>query len=424
MQRSYDVLAHYALPCAPKGDEDRVQVTMLPYWQFVENADKGAGGFYAPAGVTWLADHGGQIVLPDDLGPKSRQFFLHEMTHRLVESCFARAPAWLNEGLAGFFETMVVESDRVTIGRPAYVIPTHAAPFTPLLPGMQRPPARSEYAIIDGLRIGIVPLDTLPSIASMLALTSWQGHNWNETVPRYATAWALVHFLVLGAPDLAPRFETYLSGLKNVRVDPRGLFAKLFQDVPLQLRLIEYLARGSFDTLQSTHPFEPEAGSGPRVRDMPEAEAHVHLAWLGARTRDPDRRERVRLHLATAKQDPRTRVAACLVAAYALLANRDLAGAEREVQDGLRDAPDNPSLLEAQLDVLLDRKAGAAELTTAAQRLQPVARTSGAVCSLALAALRTGNRASARELAERALQLDPRGIGCRDSAELAALQPP
>jgi hypothetical protein len=33
MQRSCDVLARHALPCPPKGDEDRVQVTVLPVWQ-------------------------------------------------------------------------------------------------------------------------------------------------------------------------------------------------------------------------------------------------------------------------------------------------------------------------------------------------------------------------------------------------------
>lgn len=409
-QHSYDVLARYALPCAPKGDEDRVQVTVLPFWQFAELAEKDVGGFYVRAGVTWLADHDGQIVLPDGLGLKSRQFFQHEMTHRLVESCFARAPAWLNEGLAGFFETMVVESDRVTIGRPAYVIQADAGPRPPL------------SVVSDGQRIGIVSLDTLPSIESMLALTTWMGHDWQETVPRYATAWALVHFLALGAPDLTPRFEQYLRGLKNPRTDPRGSFAELFDGEMLQDRLNEYLRRGSFDMLQSKHPFvEPrEAGSDPQVRDMPEEEAHIHLAWLGARARAPKHRERVQLHAAAAKQNPRTRDAAYLVAAYALLSNRDLAGAEREVQDGLRGAPDNPFLLEAQLDLLFDRRAGAAELARAAERLRPVARTYGAFCSLALAALYTGDRTSARELAERGLQLDPRGIGCRDVAELAA----
>lgn len=412
MQHSYDVLARHALPCAPRGGEDRVQVTVLPYWQFAEYAGKGVGGFYTRAGVTWLADHDGQIVLPDRLGPVSRQFFQHELTHRLVESCFVRAPAWLNEGLAGFFETMVVESDQITIGRPPFVIESHTGRRTPM------------DVVFDEQRIQIVSLETLPPIDTMLALTSWPMHDRAETVPRYATAWALVHFLALGAPDLTPRFEKYLSGLKNVRIDPRGLFAKLFEGLPLQDRLNEYLARGSFDMLKSTHPFvDPEAGSEPRVRDMPEAEAHIHLAWLGARGRDPGRRVLVRQHVAAAKQDPRTHVVACLVAAYALLESEDFDGAEREVQDGLRGAPDHPSLLEAQLDVLLARRAGPLELVAAARRLQPVARTSGAVCSLALAAIRTGYRTSARELAERGLQLDPRGIGCRNIAELAAPQP-
>jgi len=409
MQSSYEVLARHALPCAPRGDQDRVQVTVLPYWQFAEIAGSGAGGFYLRAGVTWLADHGGQIVLPDDLGPRSRQFFQHEMTHRLVESCFVRPPAWLNEGLAGFFETMLVESDRVTIGRPPYVIKT-AGPRTP------------RSVMVGGQRIWIVSLNTLPSIDSVFGLTGLLAHDWRESPPRYATAWALVHFLALGAPDLNPRFEAYLSALQAAGSDPQRLFAKLFEDVPLQDRLNEYLSRGSFDLLQSTHPFvEPgEAGSGPRVRDMPEDEAHVHLAWLGARAGDPGSRERFVRHVAAAKQNPRTRAAAHLVAAYARLSNRDLAGAEGEVQAGLRGAPDSPALLEAELDVLLARKAGAGELAMAAGRLRPVARTAGAVCSLALAALRTGDRASATELAERGLQLDPRGIGCRDVGELAA----
>jgi hypothetical protein len=34
MQRSCDVLARHALACAPGGDEERVQVTVLPVWQF------------------------------------------------------------------------------------------------------------------------------------------------------------------------------------------------------------------------------------------------------------------------------------------------------------------------------------------------------------------------------------------------------
>jgi hypothetical protein len=411
-QRSYDVLAGHALPCAPRGDEDRVQITVLPLWQFTELAGKGIGGVYVSAGVTWLADHDGQIVLPADLGPLSRQFFQHEMTHRLVESCFVRAPAWLHEGLAGFFETMAVESDRVTIGRSPFVIDARAGRRTPI------------SIVLGGQRIGVLSLETLPSIEDVLALTSWPAHDWRVTQARYATAWALVHLLVLGAPDLAPRFERYLSGIKDIRVDPRGLFARLFEDVPLQDRLNQYLRGGNFDVLRSSQSFVASPGSDPAVRGLSEEEAHVHLAWLGARARDPDRRERVRLHAAAAKQSPRTRDAAHLVAAYALLSNDDLAGAEREVQDGLGAAPDNPSLLEARLDVLLARKAGAGELAAAAERLRAVARTSGAVCSLALAALRTGDRASAIELAARGLELDPRGIGCRNVGELAAVRSP
>ena len=402
MQYSYELLANYALPCAHRGDEDRVQVTVLPTPQFVQYAGPNVGGFYNRARVTWFADHDSQVVLPDDLGLESNQVVLHEMTHRLVEACFVRAPPWLNEGLAGFFETMLVEADRVVIGYPPYAIRTS------LRVG---PPTSSRGY---GLRIWPVAMYALPSIESMIGLTTWQAHEWTETAPRYATAWALVHFLVIGAPDLGPRFKAYLEGLQNPASDPQRLFAKLFEDVPLQDRLNKYLLTGNLQLLKSNHPLgKRDGGWEPRVRDMREEEAHVHLAWMNARARDEQGRDRLQLHLAAAMQNPRSRDDAYLVAAYARLASGDLAGAQREVEDGLRESPDKPAFLEARLDVLLARKAGAAELRTAAERLRPLAKTSGQFCSLALAALRTGDREPARELADQGLQLDPRRIGCR-----------
>jgi hypothetical protein len=413
MQRTYDVLARYALPCAPKGDDDIVQVTVLPVLEFKQYAPYGAGGLYFKANGTWLAGYEGQIVLPDDLAPESKQRLQHEMTHRLVTNCFIGVPAWLNEGLAGFFETMLVESGQVTFGRPPYVITSN--------PGTRRP----WNVLVNEQRVWIVPMNTLPSIESMVTLAgSWRTHDMAETIPRYATAWALVHFLMLGAPDLAPRFEAYLAGLRTARGNRRVLFAKSFEDVPLQDRLNAYVRRGEFDMLQS-RPSAVEAREipSPRVRAMDEEEAHLHLAWLDARSRDQQRRERFRVHLAAAKQNPRTRNAAILVAADALYGRNDLVGADREVQDGLRSEPDNASFLEAHLDILLARNAPVAELKMAAERLRPRATTGGAFCSLAMVANRTGDRKAALELSERGLQLSPRLPTCRLEGTAEAAPP-
>jgi hypothetical protein len=408
MQHTYDVLARFALPCAARRAQDRVPVTVLPFEEFYPLAPN-ALGFYRAAQVTWLAGYDGQLVLPDDLGFESRRVFQHEVTHRLVTACFVRVPSWLNEGLAGFFETMRVEPSGVTFGRPPYVITPEGA--------VRRPGS----VVVDGQPVRVVSIDMLPSLDDLLAMRNLLTHDGTGATPAYAAAWALVHFLVLGAPDLAPRYEAFLAGLRTPGRDPRALFAQSFEDVPLQDRLNAYLRAGKFDVLQS----RPSAAApraehvAPRVRDLPVEEAHVHLAWLDAPARDDAGQERFRQHLAAAKGHPRTRTAGYLVAAMAAMTRGDLAAAEREVQEGLRGAPDTPAFLEARVDILLARRAPAAELEAAADALRRVTTTAGQWCSLAQVALRRGDRRTAIELSARGLALDPRLVICRmvDRAE-------
>jgi tetratricopeptide (TPR) repeat protein len=403
MQRTYDVLARYALPCAAGRDTDRVPVTVLPGRQFTELLPA-AAGFYRRRPVTWLADYDGQIVIPDDLGFLSRQSFQHEVTHRLVAACFVSPPNWLNEGLASFFETMFYTGDRVTFGRPPYVITG------------ERRVDRPTSVLVDYQRVRVIPKAIMPSLEELFALRTFVArHDWMQTTAAYAAAWALVHFLVLGAPDLTPRYEAFLAELRTPGHDPRAVFARAFEGVPLQDRLNAYLQRGQFDVLESRpSAVIPRSGRiNPRIRDMQEEEAHLHLAWMHAGMTGEDGLSRFREHVAAAKRHPRTRRAAYLVAAMALLGTRDLAGAEREVQAALRDAPDDAALLEAHVDILLAGTPSAAELDAAAERLQRVARTPGQLCSLAQVALRRGDRRTAAELSARALELDPRLLMCR-----------
>src|SRR5262249_53015845 len=150
-----------------------------------------------------------------------------------------------------------------------------------------------------------------------------------------------------------------------------------------------------------------------RAHEMSDEDVHLHLAWLYANAQSDHGRDQFRVYLAAAKQSPRTRDAAYLIAASARLAAGDAFGAERDVQEGLRGARDIGPFLEAQLDILLGRDADAAQLTLAANRLRPLATTAGRLCSLAWVARRAGDRKAALELSERGLQLNPRLVACR-----------
>jgi hypothetical protein len=313
-------------------------------------------------------------------------------------------PAWLAEGLAGFFETMLIDSRRVTLGRPPYLITSDPRA------------GRLRSSVLDGQRLTIVPMGTLPSLDSIIDLKdSWLAHDSRETVPRYAIAWALVDLLEVGAPDLKPRFDAYLGELRDSPINPREAFKKAFEGVPLQDRLTAYLRGERFPTLYAASPSvsADEAVHNRRAREMTAGEGHLHLAWLGAPYRDEVHRERVRLHLAAAKQSPDTRDAAYLAAALALYLRRDLDGAAREVEEGLRRARDTAPFLEAQLDILINRKAMTPELEQAAERLRQVATTGGQFCTLAHVAMLKGDREAALELGARAARLAPRLVYCR-----------
>jgi len=406
MQSMYDILVSVAFSCAAK--RDPVAVTVLPTYDLQQFAkDDTVGGFYRTGATTWLGDYAGQIVLPDDMRAQSKQLFLHEVTHQLSRECFPRMPSWLSEGFAGFFETLLIDSGRVTVGRPPYLITSD--------PRVNR----LHTDVFDGQRVVVMAPERLPSVESIVDLTGdWSAHDWRETVPRYALAWALVDLLELGAPDLTPRFHAYLGELRADRVDPHEGFKKAFEGVPLQDRLNAYLRSGRVPFRHGAQPpaSAAEAAGKRDIRAMAEEEAHLHLAWLGTPDRDESGRERVRLHLAAAKQSPRTHDAAYLLAALALYIQDDLKGAAREVDEGMRDAHDGAAFLEAQLDILLRGEAQLAELRQVAERLRPVARTGGQFCTLAQVAIRTGDRQAALELSARANRLAPQLANCRPEA--------
>ncbi len=56
-------------------------------------------------------------VFGGDFVNSTRTVLLHELTHLFVHYYYPQAPTWLNEGLAKYFETLVIEDGTAILGR-------------------------------------------------------------------------------------------------------------------------------------------------------------------------------------------------------------------------------------------------------------------------------------------------------------------
>jgi hypothetical protein len=403
MQEMRDALAGSLLRCGPSRDADLFTVIVLSPAEFEEIAPEGVGGFYYRASASWLPEYEGQIVIPADPGRDGWQVYQHELTHHLVRWCLPRAPSWLNEGLAKLLETATVEDGKMAVGIP---------PFA--LVRSREPPVEGHFR---GIRVVRLPIDVLPPIQKVLGMSSLveEGvHGGLHSAGNYATAWALVHLLELGAADLHGRFQAYLGELTRYDADAAALFARHFGDAALQDRLDAYLGAGSFAYVVLR--VAPVRRAPPRVRAMSESEAHLMWAWLWFEADQDDGTARARQHLEEAGADPRARLRAQLVAALARLEKEDAAGAERAVDSGLKGAPGDPALLQAKIELLLDRQADA---SAPAERLRPLARTAGQLCAVGRADLAAGNARRALALGLRGLVASRRALSCLRLVELA-----
>jgi hypothetical protein len=407
LQRMRDTLAHAALRCAFAGKPAPIQVTVLASPEFHDIAPKTAVGEYRHWGITWLPDYAGQIVMNEDLDRQTRQIYQHELTHHLVAACFPGAPLWLNEGMASFLETVVIDDGQVLIGIPAFAIQ----------PGWRQP----DTALYRGVFVRLLGRERLPPVDRVTAATAdqfyFQGERgWLKTMAGYATAWAVVHLLELGGDrDLKRRFAAFLDGLRRVDADASALFAESFRGVDLQARLDDYLRRGDMPYLHVRAP--AVRTSAARVRPMSAGEAHLHWAWLWSDApAGQEARARVAEHLDAARKDPATRARAHLLAAELLVASRDMAGAEREVTEGLRAAPRDPELLHAEVDLAIARRS---DPSAAAALLRQVARTGEQLCAVSAADLAAGHPSRAIADAMRGLVASPGSRSCRRHIELA-----
>jgi tetratricopeptide (TPR) repeat protein len=180
----------------------------------------------------------------------------HEYAHLLTANTLGPTPAWLSEGLAGFYEMTQVSGGgkKVMIGRAS-------AEQVQLLKGV-----------------------TLIPIKELLAIDQ-RSQVYNEGNRRnvfYAQSWALTHYLTLGSQERAPQFRQYLTAVRN-GVEPRQAFTESFKDVELLDReLFDYVRKFLFNAL--VMEFEDKVvAEAERPTTIGDVEGEIHVADLQAR---------------------------------------------------------------------------------------------------------------------------------------------
>jgi tetratricopeptide (TPR) repeat protein len=181
----------------------------------------------------------------------------HEYAHLLVNNTIGSAPAWLNEGLAEFYQMMQVTDGgrKVLIGRA---------------------PAQ---------HVELLKASTLIPIKQLLSIDQ-RSQVYNEGTRRgvfYAQSWALTHYLTLGSKERAPQFRQYLAALRS-GVEHQRAFSDAFSGdiTALDRELFDYVRNYLFPArgLEFAERVVGEAERGATIDDV---EGEIHVADLQAR---------------------------------------------------------------------------------------------------------------------------------------------
>jgi tetratricopeptide (TPR) repeat protein len=135
------------------------------------------------AGVFLSHRDGNYIAVNGQAEERSGGVVTHELTHYFLNNTVPAAPLWFNEGFAEFYSTFEASGQKVKLGMP---IVGH----------------------VEWLRqFQIFPFE------QMFAITA-TSKDYNEGLRQgsfYAQSWALVHYLMLGAPERKAQLGTFLD---------------------------------------------------------------------------------------------------------------------------------------------------------------------------------------------------------------------
>ena len=192
----------------------------------------------------------GNFIIIDGGARGSHRVALHELTHQLIHGSYGFVPLWVNEGMAGVFETFQLDGPRARAGRVE----------------------RSDLQMLKRARI---PLDEI--------LTMNARSEDFLSGPRsrlvYAQTRLMMHYVLVGTPSRADRLPAYLD-LLRARTEPVEAFERAFGMTLRQFEgeLVAYSHRKIHSMLTLQPESAPVADSSPVP--VPPAEIFAELAGL------------------------------------------------------------------------------------------------------------------------------------------------
>jgi TonB family protein len=406
LEKSYDAFLELAFRSEnpPPGSID-VVVFDRPD-DYNEVAPEKSGGIF-----TYLdLDARPTIVIKGTYAGTVRYTVQHEIAHRFVGYFMPRAPRWLNEGLAEFYETMRFEGDQAIIGEKG-----HKHFYHPAL-------SMGRYG---------VNVDALPTVTELLSASGSDFSSGEKMAEFYGGSWLFVSMLINGSADRQRRFWSFVRGLADGS-RPEDVWSTSFAGVPDEV-LNEELRHYALNVVNGKTyvrqaPFK--LGEPPPVTVVQMGDPDVHLLWAKLKLlKGPEGRERASYEIEQAlRQSPDSPDAHHWKGVMALREKR-YADAQSDFRTALKVTPKEPRYLQGLAVALFnEEKARPPEkrnwdrLIEPLARLGKVAQTPSALNNIAWSFAQMGKTDQGLPFAKRAVDAAPGCWECLDTLALLAAQ--
>jgi len=392
------------------------------YEDYEPTAPKVAAAYFA-SGMFYDSEFRSMVVLHGDLTNVTRSIIQHELTHFFVRHYYPQAPIWLSEGLAGYYESVVLEGEVAILGR--------ASRFA-----FHRGPWQNKCFRIEDC-ITLLPAPSIRTLKDLLALTGQDlSGDWGDpstlaareiyltNVTRRASATNLVR-LLLHHPGYQRSFDAYLARLRKGERNETawaGTLGRLPAD-KLEADLRASALAAELPVLRTK--YSPPRPPPESVRELSQSEVHLLRSglwdWSDDKGHAAGRAELDRI-------DPsfRSRPEFVVMRASWSRFGGQANDARALLEAALQAHPEDPKLLNALGYTLLgtvEKDAANADaeaaLQVVADKLEPLARTAAQDHLIAKTRARKGALARAMAHERRAISRDPNCVPCLASmAEL------
>jgi tetratricopeptide (TPR) repeat protein len=254
-----------------------------PYRQGMGKNVKNVAGFF----TEWMGDR--FIAMNVAAGDSPYPTVYHEYLHSLVRQQFGRVPLWFDEGIAGVYETFVVEGNKAIVGKASHG------------------------------RLGFMADHPWRPIADVIFVDDKTGlheHDDDATSTFYVESWLLVHDIFFGHPQRLKQLAVFLDQYAR-GVPHKEAFEKSFEGgiAGVEAEVHEYLrGRQPYITVTFDELSVKDEGT---VREVPRLEALLALGRLATIVESGSGGEAEKLFesaRAIAPEDPRIKAGLGLVA--------------------------------------------------------------------------------------------------------------